>query len=175
MVWVTLGLGSSVDPENQLKACLDELLLTFQDLALSSVFESAPIGFSGDNFLNMVVGFETDMPLETLSPLLKSIEDKIGIDRSKGRLSPRKIDIDLLTYHFHAGNFAGRQLPRPDILENAYILWPLSQVSANKKHPGLKQTYKSLWKNYYAEKRDEAQQQLWPIDFKWHGRIISRQ
>lgn len=174
MMWVTLGLGSSIDPENQIKACLDQLLLRFHELALSCVFESAPIGFTGDNFLNMVVGFETDMSVDELLSLLKSIEDKTGIDRKQSRFSPRKIDIDLLTYGNHVGVYGGKKLPRPDIVENAYTLWPLSQVCGKRKHPELKQSYQSLWKDYYQEQRTEAQEQLWAVDFEWHGRVISR-
>ena len=168
MVWVTLGLGSGVDPENQLRAGLDSLLLHFNDLALSSIFESEPVGFEGNNFLNMAVGFDTEIKLQELSGLLKEIEDKSGRDRSKEKFQDQNLDIDILTYDKHVGEFGGIKLPRPGIVENAYVLWPLSQISGNKRHPELKQSYVELWKNYISE-----EQRLWPIDFKWHGRMIS--
>ena len=57
---------------------------------------------------------------------------------------------------------------RPEITKNAFVLWPLSQLSEKRQHPELKQSYKKLWQNY-----DKASQQLWPIDFDWHGRLIS--
>lgn len=176
MVWVALGLGSSVDPENQLSACLDDLLLNFHDLSLSSVFESEAVGFAGDNFLNMAVGFETDLPLVDLRMLLKNIEDKIGIDRAKTRYSPRKIDIDLLLYHNYCGEYSGIKLPRSDITENAYVLWPLSQISHKVKDPQLKMTYQELWKVFYlSEERELSQNNLWPVNFTWHGKQISHQ
>lgn len=169
MVWVTLGLGSSVDPVEHLSSCLDALLLNFKDLSLSSVFESEAIGFVGDNFLNMAVGFETSLELLELSALLKSIEDKSGRDRSQPRFSNRTLDIDLLTYGSQVGEYSGILVPRPEIVENAFVLWPLSQIEGNKKHPQLKKSYRHLWDAY-----DKSKQQLWPIDFKWHGRILSK-
>ncbi len=67
-----------MDAENKLKSCLDMLLLEFGDLSLSTVFESEAVGFEGDNFLNMVVGMNTDMPLDELSAFLKAVEENMA-------------------------------------------------------------------------------------------------
>lgn len=169
MAWVTLSLGSNLDPANQLRSCLDALLLNFQDLSLSSVFESEAVGFQGDNFLNMVVGVQTDLPLAELSKMLKGIEDKHGRDRSQPKFSGRTLDIDILTYDNLAGDFNGITLPRAEITENAFVLWPLSQVAGKQKHPVVRQSFADLWAQY-----DKDKQKLWPVDFEWHGRLISR-
>lgn len=169
MAWVTLSLGSNLEPVKHLTSCLDALLLAFNDLSLSSVFESEAVGFDGDNFLNMAVGINTDLSLSELSVLLKDIEDKHGRDRNQPRFSGRTLDIDILTYDNQVGNFAGITLPRAEISENAFVLWPLSQINGDRKHPVLKQTYGSLWENY-----DRSRQHLWSVDFTWHGRLISR-
>lgn len=169
MAWVTLGLGSNVDPFIHLASCLDALLLNFNDLSLSSVFESEAVGFEGDNFLNMVVGINTDLSLAGLSVLLKTIEDKHGRDRQQPRFSGRTLDIDILTYDDLAGKFDGITLPRGEITENAFVLWPLSQVGGKRRHPVLKKTFAELWADY-----DKSRQHLWPVDFQWHGRMISR-
>jgi 2-amino-4-hydroxy-6-hydroxymethyldihydropteridine diphosphokinase len=168
VAWVTLSLGSNLDPVINLTSCLDALLLQFNDLSLSLVFESEAVGFDGDNFLNMVVGFDTDLELAALSPLLKTIEDKQGRDRSQPKFSGRTLDIDILTYANKAGVFDGITLPRPEIIDNAFVLWPLAQVSGRHKHPVLKQSYAGLWEAY-----DKQKQKLWPVDFTWHGRKIS--
>ena len=168
MAWVTLSLGSNVDPASHLKSCLDALLLQFRDLSLSSVFESEAVGFAGDNFLNMTVGFNTDRSLGELSKLLKVVEDKHGRDRSQPRFSGRSLDIDILTYDNLAGEFDGIRLPRPEITENAFVLWPLSQISGKQRHPVLGKSYAELWSDY-----DKSRQKLWPVDFDWHGRRIS--
>jgi 2-amino-4-hydroxy-6-hydroxymethyldihydropteridine diphosphokinase len=169
LTWVALSLGSNIEPEVNIRSCLDALLLKFSDLSLSSVFESEAIGFSGDNFLNMAVAFETDEPLQTLITTIKKIEDDCGRDRSQPRFSGRTLDIDVLIYGDKSGTHSGIELPRPEITENAFVLWPLSQLAAKRSHPALQQSYKELWQNF-----DKASQKLWPIDFEWHGRLISK-
>jgi 2-amino-4-hydroxy-6-hydroxymethyldihydropteridine diphosphokinase len=168
VTWVALSLGSNIDAEKNIKACLDELLLVFRDMSLSSVFESEAVGFSGDNFLNMVVTFDTEMSLAELVALLKKIEDKFGRDRSQPKFSGRKLDIDVLLYGKTVGRVNGIELPRAEICENAFVLWPLSQVAGEKLHPALKQSFTRLWQDYNKDR-----QNLWPIDFQWHGRKIS--
>jgi 2-amino-4-hydroxy-6-hydroxymethyldihydropteridine diphosphokinase len=168
VAWVTLGIGSNLDPVGHITGCLDELLLKFNDLSLSCVFESEAVGFEGDNFLNMVVGINTDLALGELSAVLKAIEEKQGRDRTQPKFSGRTLDIDILTYDDLAGEFNGIRLPRSEITENAFVLWPLSQVSGKQKHPVLKQSFAGLWEQY-----DKDRQNLWPVDFKWHGRMIS--
>lgn len=168
MTWVALSLGSNIDPVANIASCLDALLLKFSGLSLSAVFESEAIGFKGDNFLNMAVAFDTDMSLDTLVPVLKKIEDDCGRDRTQPRFSGRTMDIDVLVYGNKCGTYAGIELPRQEIVENAFVLWPLSQVAAQRQHPVLKEPYTKLWENY-----DRSAQKLWPIDFEWHGRKIS--
>lgn len=168
MAWVTLSLGSNSDAANNIASCLDALLLQFSDLSLSSVFESEAVGFDGDNFFNMAVGIETSLTLADLSAILKEIEDKHGRDRSQPKFSDRSLDIDILTYDALVGSFDGITLPRTEIISNAFVLWPLSQISGKQKHPVLKQSYTELWSAY-----EKDQQKLWPVDFKWHGRMIS--
>ena len=168
MTWVALSLGSNIEPVVNFQSCLDALLLKFNDLSLSSVFESEAIGFEGDNFLNMVVAFDTEMPLEALIKTVKKIEDDCGRDRAQPRFSGRTLDIDVLLYGDKIGICSGIELPRPEITENAFVLWPLSQLSERRKHPALKQSYKQLWESYHKET-----QHLWPVDFEWHGRKIS--
>ena len=168
MAWVALSLGSNIEPEENIRACLDALLLKFNDLSLSSVFESESIGFQGDNFLNMAVAFEAELSLDSLITVLKKIEDDSGRDRSQPRFSGRTLDIDVLIYGNKSGEYFGIELPRPEITENAFVLWPLSQLTENRQHPSLQQSYKQLWQDY-----DKTSQKLWPVDFEWRGRKIS--
>ncbi len=168
MTWVALSLGSNIEPVINFQSCLDALLLKFNDLSLSAVFESESIGFEGDNFLNMAVAFDTEMPLDVLIKAVKKIEDDCGRDRSQPRFSGRTLDIDVLLYGNKLGVCSGIELPRPEITENAFVLWPLSQLSEQRLHPSLKQSYKQLWENY-----DKESQNLWPVDFEWHDRKIS--
>jgi 2-amino-4-hydroxy-6-hydroxymethyldihydropteridine diphosphokinase len=169
VVWVALGLGSNVDAETNLSSALDELLLQFHDLALSSVFRSKAKDGAAPDYLNMAVGVETDVALPDLVKLLKKIEDKHRRDRGTPQPAHVTLDIDLLAYGDKSGNFDGVMLPRPEILTAAYVLWPLSQVAAKKKHPALKQTYAELWQTF-----DRSRQSIVPVSFTWHERVLSK-
>jgi 2-amino-4-hydroxy-6-hydroxymethyldihydropteridine diphosphokinase len=169
VVWVNLGLGSNVDPKDNLGSGLDALLLQFKDLALSSVYKSRARGHDGADYLNMAVGFNTDMPLQELARLLKKLEDKHGRDRTVEHPASITLDIDILTYGDKAGRFDNIVLPRAEILEAAYVLKPLAQVAARSKHPVLKKTYAELWQAF-----NNAEQVLTPVEFVWHDRIVSK-
>lgn len=165
---VYLSLGSNIEREHYIRAALDALSRLFGRLQISSVYESEAVGFKGDNFYNLVVGIETDLDVAALSTSLKRIEDDNGRERSGPRFSGRTLDIDILTYDELTEPVAGVQLPRDEILNNAFVLLPLAEIAPDDLHPVLKRPYAELWQTY-----DRAQK-LWPIDFSWRGRVISR-
>lgn len=166
---VALSLGSNINPYQHIGMALDALQERYGDLRTSSVFESEAVGFNGANFLNMVVLIETDESLAVLVKFLKHFEDENGRARNTPKFSGRTVDVDVLTYGKCCGDLQGVQLPRPEILENAYVLWPLSQVLDDDIHPSTALTYGELWNKY-----EKSRQKIWSIDFKWQGRVISR-
>jgi len=165
---VSLSLGSNSQPHCVLHQALDALDEQFAPLQVSPVFESEPVGFDGPNFLNLVVCFETSLPLRALSDTLKALEDTHGRVRNAPRYSGRTLDIDILCYGDAQGVHEGIELPRAEILENAYVLWPLALLLPQQRHPGNQQTYAQLWRDY-----DKGRQALWPVDFQWRGRRLS--
>lgn len=168
MPLVSLSLGSNSNPVYVLTVALDALALHFGDLQISSVFESEPVGFTGPNFLNLVVAFDTALPLQALVTALRALEDAHGRTRTGPRFSGRTLDIDILTYGELQGVHDGIALPRAEILENAYVLWPLAQLLPEHRHPVNSQTYAQLWRDY-----DKGRQALWPVEFLWQGLRIS--
>ncbi|HEY8385782.1 MAG TPA: 2-amino-4-hydroxy-6-hydroxymethyldihydropteridine diphosphokinase [Porticoccaceae bacterium] len=164
-----LSIGSNIDQRRNITACLDALAEHFGELLLSSVYESEAIGFQGDNFYNLVAGIDTDMGVAALSTLLHRIEDANGRRRDGPRFSSRTLDIDILTYGECCGEIDGVRLPRQEILDNAFVLAPLAEIAGNEVHPGVRKAYRDLWAAY-----DSTAQKLWPIDFEWQGRVISR-
>ncbi|MCK5885115.1 MAG: 2-amino-4-hydroxy-6-hydroxymethyldihydropteridine diphosphokinase, partial [Alcanivorax sp.] len=61
----------------------------------------------------------------------------------------------------------GVELPRAEILKNAFVLRPLADIAPDELHPVCCESYRSLWQSYQKD------QKLWPVDFTWQGRQIS--
>lgn len=169
MTRVYLSLGSNIERHRHILAGLDALAAQFAPLQISSVYESEAVGFDGANFFNLVVGLATALSVPELSEQLKLIEDNNGRHRQGPRFSSRTLDIDILTYGDFVGDEAGIELPRPEITQNAFVLQPLAEIAPDEKHPLWQQTYGELWRAY-----DKSRQQLWPVDFVWQGRLLSR-
>lgn len=163
MVQVYLSIGSNIEREKNLTSGLNALTELFDDLILSSLFESEAVGFDGSPFYNMVVGFQTEQNLEQLSKTLRDIEFRFGRELNAKKFSPRTLDLDILLY----GDLIQTepvQLPRDEITFNAFVLWPLAEIAPQQVHPVLKETYQSLWQKF-----DKTTQQLKIIPFNWQG------
>ena len=70
-------------------------------------------------------------------------------------------------FDYDAGTLDGVELPRAEILKNAFVLRPLADIAPDELHPVCRESYRSLWKSYQKD------QKLWPVDFTWQGRQIS--
>ena len=142
---VTVSIGSNINREFYIRESVVALREQFGDLSVSPVYETAAVGFDGEDFLNLVVSFVTEIDVYQVSVLLKGIEDKLGRDRSQPRFSARCIDLDLLTYADLILDDSRIQIPRHEILENAFVLKPLSDLEADREHPQLGVSYQKLW------------------------------
>ncbi|MCQ3828667.1 2-amino-4-hydroxy-6-hydroxymethyldihydropteridine diphosphokinase [Microbulbifer elongatus] len=162
MAIVYLSLGSNIDREKHLSAGLDALVEAFGDLKMSQVYESEAVGFDGDNFYNLVAAIETDLSVGELAVKLRNIEDANGRLRSGPKFSARTLDIDILTCDDLTGEVDGVTLPRGEILKNAFVLLPLSELAPDTEHPVERKTYQQLWEAY-----DQSSQKLWPVTFNW--------
>ena len=156
MVRVYLGVGSNIQREQHIKAALTLLAEQFGELQVSPIYESEAIGFDGNPFLNLVVGIETAMPVGELNGVIKKIEDDNGRERSGPKFSPRTLDIDILTYGNEVGLVDGVQLPRDEIVKNAFVLLPLAEIAPQAMHPQLQISFQQMWMQY-----DKSQQSLW--------------
>ena len=87
MATVYLGLGSNIDVEKNRRLAVAQLRTRFGDLTVSPVYRSAPVGFEGPDFLNLVVGLTTDMPpLEVLAEI-ERIHGLAGRSRGPDKFS----------------------------------------------------------------------------------------
>jgi 2-amino-4-hydroxy-6-hydroxymethyldihydropteridine diphosphokinase len=162
MTEVYVGAGSNIEPEQHLRAAVVSLAATFGVLRLSPVYRSAPVGVAGDDFLNMVIGFDSDMAMADVVGELADIEARHGRDRSsERRYGPRTLDLDLLLFGDRVATEGGVSVPRDDILEHAFVLRPLADLAADRRHPGVGRTIGELWAGF-----DAGGQTLEPIELK---------
>ena len=157
---VYLSLGSNIEPRRFLRSALQSLREAFGPLDLSPVYESKSVGFEGDNFLNLVVAMDVDLPLGELSLILRNIEDAHGRVRGREKFTSRTLDIDILTYGELVGEVDGIQLPRDEIEKYAFVLLPLADIAPLARYPRSGQTYAELCANLVVEEGD-----LWPVEF----------
>lgn len=178
MPTVYLGVGSNIERERYIVAGLDALQELFGALELSSVYDSAAVGFDGQPFLNLVAAVETELELAELARRLRHIEVEHGRPERAVRFSARQLDIDILTYGDAVGLIDGVDLPRGEILENAFVLCPLAELAPMVQHPALGKSFALLWEEYNQGGKSGSpgapSQQLSKVDFAWRGRAISR-
>lgn len=169
MATVYLSLGSNIAVQDNITAALDGLEDDFGTLQISSVYESESVGFSGDNFFNLVVGVRTATAVGEISQCLKRLENSRLRDRTTPKFSARTLDIDILCVDDLYGSIDGIDLPRDEILKNAFVLLPLSEIAGDRLHPLTGVSYAQHWHDY-----DKHRQKLWPVDFVWRGGNITR-
>jgi 2-amino-4-hydroxy-6-hydroxymethyldihydropteridine diphosphokinase len=166
MTAIFLGIGSNTERDLHLVRGLDALQQLVGPLDLSPVFESEAVGVLGRRFYNMVVGAHTHLSLQDLNAALKAIEAACGRgdSPSPGRIT---LDIDILSFGDLVGVHAGQTLPRPEVLRNAFVLWPLAVLAPHAVLPGSDQTHAELWAGWQGD------QQLWPVPFAWKGQALT--
>ena len=162
MARIYISIGSNIEAERHLRLAIGELRKYYGELELSSVYESEAVGFDGDNFLNMVVGLDTDEEVHTVLQTLREIEDRHGRVRNGPRFSARTLDLDLLLYDDLVVKEEALDLPRGEIIQNAFVLWPLAEIAPEIMHPVEQQSMAALWQGF-----DKESQKLWPITIDW--------
>jgi len=144
---VFVSLGSNITPRRNLTAALPLLASRFGPLRVSPVYEGPAVGFEGDPFLNLVVGFSTAEALVTVLDFLRGVEHDFGRRRGEARFAPRSLDLDIILFGDQVGEAAGLRLPRADILRYAFVLKPLADLAPDATHPELGRTYRELWES----------------------------
>jgi 2-amino-4-hydroxy-6-hydroxymethyldihydropteridine diphosphokinase len=152
MPQVILGLGSNIEPREHLTQALVGLEREFNECTISPIYETSAVGFRGANFWNLVAGIQTDLTLEELKRVLRTLEFALGRPEQAPKWADRCIDIDILMY----GNFRGPSLvghlPRADILRHAYVLAPLADLYPAVCHPETGQSFLFHWQSFTGDK-----------------------
>jgi 2-amino-4-hydroxy-6-hydroxymethyldihydropteridine diphosphokinase len=145
---VYVGAGSNVAPARNLARAVTELAREFPGARFSPWYRNRPVGFEGEDFINLVVGFETSLPVRTVLAKLHAIEALCGRARDAPRWAPRAMDLDVLLYDDLVCDEPGLKLPRPDLLKRAYMLGPLAALAPQVVHPTARLTIGELWRRF---------------------------
>lgn len=161
MATVYVSIGSNINREHNITESLKALNKQFAPLQISGFYDCEPVGFEGESFLNLVVGFECELPVAELIEILHQIELASGRQRETKAFASRTMDIDLLLYGHQVGLVDGVELPRGDITKYAFVLRPLVDVAAQESHPTLGISFQQIWSEF-----DQSSQKTQLIPFK---------
>jgi 2-amino-4-hydroxy-6-hydroxymethyldihydropteridine diphosphokinase len=131
MTLAYVGLGANLgDPRRTVSEAMLELgrLPKCAPTGRSSLYRSAPLGYTAQpDFINAVVGLETELEAESLLDQLQAIENRHGRERPFSG-APRTLDLDLLLYGGAQLSTPRLTLPHPRMHERAFVLQPLLEL-----------------------------------------------
>ncbi|MTW11679.1 2-amino-4-hydroxy-6-hydroxymethyldihydropteridine diphosphokinase [Pseudoduganella eburnea] len=104
--------------------------------AVSSLYRTAPIDSSGDDYINAVARLSTSLPAQALLEALFAIEQAHGRERPYFN-APRTLDLDLLLYGDEQIATDTLTVPHPRMHLRAFVLMPLLELAPEVVLPGL--------------------------------------
>ena len=114
--------GSNIHPEQYLPLAIEQLQKLMTLLRVSRVWESAPVGTAGPNFLNAAILAQTPLDQNDLKTgIIAPLEAKLGRVRTPDKNAPRTIDLDIILYDGQVidlplWRFAHRAVPVAELL-----------------------------------------------------------
>ncbi|WP_432742438.1 2-amino-4-hydroxy-6-hydroxymethyldihydropteridine diphosphokinase [Methylobacter sp. G7] len=156
-----ISIGSNIDKDKYIPASLRALEQVFGELTISSIYETEAVGFTGDAFYNLVVGFDSDLEVKAVTKLLRQIELDNGRTRDSRKFAARTLDLDLILYGDLIINDGRLQIPRDEIEHYAFVLEPLAEIAPALKHPISRLSYAELWEQF--DKTDLKQKRVTPF------------
>jgi 2-amino-4-hydroxy-6-hydroxymethyldihydropteridine diphosphokinase len=150
---VLVAAGSNVAPLEHLCRALGVLHRHFAPLTVSYAYANAAVGFAGEDFINLAVGFRTDRSVIEVIERLHEAEAACGRARDAPKWAPRTMDLDILLYGDRVCSEPGLVLPRPDLLRRPYMLGPAAEIAPQLVHPTALRTLGELWREM---QRDDA-------------------
>jgi len=130
---VYIGVGSNIDAQKNIRSAIDVLQERMGVVEVSCTYRNPPVGFDGDDFLNLVLRLHSDAGPVAVEKTLNEIERRAGRARTGERPGPRSLDLDLLLY----GSLidAALRLPHEDVLKYPFVLRPLAELAPTLAHP----------------------------------------
>ena len=160
---VYVSAGSNVAPAENLRLACQELRKRFGLIDISGVYRNPPVGFSGDDFLNLVLRFRTDEPPAAIIAELERLHALAGRVRGSARFAPRTLDLDLLLYGSAVLPEPPIRVPREDIGEYGFVLGPIAELAPELRHPLTGETMAGMWANF--DKRQHPMERVGELQF----------
>jgi 2-amino-4-hydroxy-6-hydroxymethyldihydropteridine diphosphokinase len=138
MTRAVLALGANLgDRMAALQRAVDVLAAapSVTVVAVSPVYETAPVGPPQPDYLNAVVVVDTSLGGRELLDLAHLIEAELGRERQE-RFGPRTLDVDVLDFGEQRSDDPVLTLPHPRAHERAFVLAPWSDVDPDAEVPG---------------------------------------
>jgi len=159
---VLVAAGSNVEPLVNLRRALDALAAHYPALRRSTAYRNRAVGFEGEDFINLVVGFDTGDDVRTVMDHLHEAETLCGRARHAPKWAPRSMDLDILLFGDRVCDEPGLVLPRPDLVRRAYMLGPAAELAPATVHPTLGVTLADLWRDFAQGEHPMA-----AVDIEW--------
>jgi 2-amino-4-hydroxy-6-hydroxymethyldihydropteridine diphosphokinase len=148
-----LSLGSNIEPERNLPAAVALLEQFGHVRAVSSVWQSAPVGFAAQaDFLNAAVILETTLSAQRLRErAIAQIEESLKRVRMENKNAPRTIDIDIMLFNEEVLSLGQRHIPDAEVLERPFVAIPLAEIAPDYVHPETGQTLTQIADQFAPE------------------------
>ncbi len=127
-----IGIGSNLGNVLQNVGEAIEILRDLPDTRLdrlSSLYRTAPVDATGDDYVNAVARLITGLSPDNLLHALCGRERPF-------RNAPRTLDLDILLYNADQINTRQLTIPHPRMAERAFVLVPLAEIDPNVEIPG---------------------------------------
>ncbi len=145
MTHVFVSLGSNIEPERNLPEAARRLASRFRLLAVSPVYETAPVGRTDQpNFLNAAVLIETQLSPQALKEELREIEQVLGRVRTVDKYAPRSIDLDIVLFGEAERGDSPQRIVDPEIWQHPHLAVPLADLAPNLRHPQTGETLQEI-------------------------------
>ena len=139
MVRVFIGVGSNIEPAENVKKALRLLASQVRIVEISTVYSTEAEGRPEQPaYYNCVVEIETDLPSKELKQtVLRKIEVELDRKRTNDKNAPRTIDLDLILYGDLVQNTDDLVLPDPQIATRPFLAIPLFELEPDLILPGV--------------------------------------